>query len=243
MSLLAHLVARNEGARYLDAVLSALPTPYAHLYDDRSTDDTVGIAQRYGVVVGSREAGEPTFLEDEGAFRQAAWDSFESWLMPQAGDWVLAIDCDEMLVADGDVAASLDEAIGVAERIDAVGVDLPIPEVWEFINGEPWQRLDGYWAMLSAPRLFAYRPGGRFAGRAMACGSVPTYVTMGQVSSNACGLALAHLGYVDPQDRIEKYNRYNGVAGHGSAHVASIRSAAQLGSVTWSLPPVWRGSR
>lgn len=195
------------------------------------------------MLVGSREQDEPSFMEHEGRFRQAAWRSFESMVLPQVGDWVLALDCDEVMVADGALQDSIALAIEMAQEAGAVGVDLPIPEVWDIVEGKPWQRLDGYWAMLSAPRLFAYRPGGQFADRAMACGSVPTYVQEGHLSSQTYGLAVAHLGYIDPVDRVEKYERYVGRDGHGSGHVASIRQAATVGGVTWTLPAVWRGSK
>ncbi len=243
MTLLAHLVARNEADRYLDAALAALPTELVHVYDDRSTDATVEVARQHGAVVGTRAADEPSFMEHEGQFRQAAWQSFESCLLPQVGDWVLAVDCDEFLVASGDLCLALAAAIEVARDIGAVGVDLPIPEIWDFCEGQAWQRLDGYWAMLSAPRLFAYQPGGRFVDQAMACGSVPTYVREGFVSQDTCGLAIAHLGYLDPADRVIKYERYSGVPGHSSTHVKSIRQSAQLGVVDWQMPAVWRGTR
>lgn len=243
MSLLAHLVAKNEADRYLDAALAALPTELVHVYDDCSTDATVEVARNHGALVGTRGPSEPSFMDHEGMFRQAAWRSFESHLLPQLGDWVLAMDCDEFVVCGGDVGASIDWAIAVAHELGAIAVDLPIPEIWDLADGQAWQRLDGYWGMLSAPRLFAYRPGGRFVDQAMACGSVPTYVREGFVSQQTCGLAIAHLGYLDPADRATKYQRYSGVRGHSSSHVKSICQTAQLGVVDWKMPAVWRGTR
>ena len=243
MRVIAHLVARNEADRYLDSVLAALPTPYVHLYDDQSTDDTVAIAQRRGAQVRRRPEIVPAFMDDEGAFRQAAWDSMVDTMRPEAGDWVLALDCDEFLVGDGDLADVVSEAILAAQEAGAVGIQLPIPEIWDISRGEPWQRLDGFWAGLAAPRLFAYRPLGRFRRAVLGCGSVPTYVTQGYLSPHTYGLAIAHLGYADVEDRSQKYQRYAGTPGHNPAHILSIRTAPLLGRAPFSLPTVNRGAR
>lgn len=243
MSLLAHLVARNEAGRYLDAALAALPVDALHVYDDRSTDATVEIAREHGAMVGVRPEGAPSFLEHEGMFRQAAWLSFEKTLGPQQGDWVLAIDCDEFVVAQGGLRVVIDQAIAVAQDIGAVGVEMPIPEIWHYGEGQAWQRLDGFWGLLSAPRLFAYQAHGVFAEQVLACGSVPTYVRDGLISHETFGLAIAHLGYLDPADRLVKYKRYAGAGGHSRSHVESICKSAQLGAVGWQMPAVWRGTR
>jgi glycosyltransferase involved in cell wall biosynthesis len=239
--ILAHLVARNEADRYLDAVLAALRVDAIHLYDDGSTDDTVAIAQARGAVVSSRRLEVPAFMEDEGAFRQAAWHAMVDAIQPSAGDWVLTLDCDELVVAKGEPAWAMEAAVLTALEAGAVGVRLPIPEIWE-LGGKPRQRLDGFWAGLSAPRLFAYRPGGRFRS-GLACGSVPTYVTGGYISPDNCGLTIAHLGYADAEDRLQKYRRYAGLPCHNPSHISSICAPPRLGEVDFPLPPVWRGAR
>lgn len=241
MRLLVHLVARDEAERYLDAMLASLPPAEVHLHDDWSTDSTVEVARRRGAVVSVRSEATPAFIEHEGRFRQGAWEAFERSMRPQLGDWVFALDCDEFLVAEGDMPGALHEAILAAQEAGAVGVQLPIPEIWELLDGEAHQRLDGFWAGLAAPRLFAYRPGGRFRDAEMGCGSVPTYVSEGYLSPHTYGLAIAHLGYADPTDRAQKYRRYLGLSGHNPAHISSIPEPARLGKVAFSLPPVWRG--
>lgn len=241
MRVIAHLVARNEADRYLASALACIPTDLIHLYDDCSTDDTVAVAEARGAVVRSRPAGVPSFLEHEGAFRQAAWDSMVATMDPHVGDWVLALDCDELVVADhGDVAGAVQKAIGAAQEGGALGVRLPIPEIWDL--DEPRLRLDGFWARLSAPRLFAYWPGGRFRPEAMGCGSTPSYVTEGYLSPHTYGLAIAHLGYAHADDRSAKYRRYAGRPGHNPVHIDSIRTPARLGQVAFELPVVKRGA-
>ena len=244
MRLLAHLVARNEADRYLASVLAALPTEHVHLYDDQSTDATVAVAEAAGAQVKVRPHRVPAFMEHEGAFRQAAWNSMVDTLRPEAGDWVLALDCDEFVVAEGgDVPGAIQEAILAAQEAGNVGVRLPIPEVWKLDDRGPWQRVDGYWAGLRAPRLFAYRMAGEFAQARLGCGSVPLYAVEGHLSRHTYGLAIAHLGYVDPSDRAHKYRRYAGRPGHSPKHISSILTGARLERADFTLPPVTRGAR
>jgi hypothetical protein len=244
MRLLAHLVARDEADRYLSSVLAALPTEHVHLYDDQSTDDTAALAFSMGAEVRVRPNRVPTFMEHEGAFRQAAWNSMVDTLKPEPGDWVLALDCDEIVVSDGgDVPDAIQEAILAAQEGGSVAVLLPIPEVWKLDDHGPWQRVDGYWAGLRAPRLFAYRAVGEFNQARLGCGSVPLYAVEGHLSRHTYGLAIAHLGYADPSDRAHKYRRYAGRPGHSPKHVSSILTGARLARAGFTLPPVTRGAR
>lgn len=240
----AVLVARNEADRYLDAVLWSLPTDSIHLFDDRSTDDTVALAESHGVEVTLRPEGTCSFAEHEGWFRQAAWTAFEARLKPEPEDWVLAVDCDEFLVALGDVRGAVRNAIHTADAMWAAAVRLPIPEVFEVRQDGPHVRMDGYWGTLSAPRLFRYRHGGRFNPSAIACGSEPTYVALSHAASSD-GLALAHYGYATKEDRRAKYDRYMAMANHGHnpAHIQSILSTPVVRPLEQLPPVVWRGRR
>jgi len=234
MTTFAHLVVRNEADRYLHAVLAGL-APFVdviHVHDDGSTDDSAPVAFGFGAVITARGPDEASFAAHEGEFRQAAWEAFETACNPVVGDWVLAIDADEILV-DGD---RLDLAIATAEAIQAVAVLLPVPEVYRLDEGgAAFIRTDGAWRGLKAPRLFAYRPGGQFRQVAMACGSTPSYVEDGLVVTNtdASRVELAHLGYATQEDRLAKFRRYYGKPGHSSAHVASILIPATLEPYRW----------
>ncbi len=238
----AILVARNEADRYLDAVLSSLPTDSIHLFDDRSTDDTGALAESHGVAVTVRPEGMCSFAEHEGWFREAAWAAFEYRLQPEPGDWVLTLDCDEFLVALGDVHGAVRNAIHTADAMWAGAVRLPIPEVFEVRKDGPQVRMDGYWGSLSAPRLFRYRHGGRFSPQATACGSEPTYVSLSH-AADSDGLALAHYGYATAEDRRAKYDRYMAMPSHGHnpAHIHSILSTPVVRPLEQLAPVVWRG--
>lgn len=240
----AVLVARNEADRYLDAVLSSLPTTSIHLFDDRSTDDTVALAESHGVEVTVRPKGMCSFTEHEGWFRQAAWAAFESRLKPELGDWVLAVDCDEFLVAPDDVGQAVQDAVATADAMWASAVEVPIPEVFEVREDGPHVRKDGYWDRLSSPRLFRYRSGGRFSHRPAACGSEPTYVALG-LAIDGGGLALAHYGYATAEDRRAKYDRYMAMPSHGHnpAHIQSILGTPVVRPLGLPAPTVWRGRR
>lgn len=236
----AVLVARNEANRYLEAVLSHLYIGSIHLYDDCSEDQTAEMAKFHGALVTRRGTDVPSFLEHEGAFRQAAWEAFEHKMQPKDGDWVLALDCDEFLVAPGNRPLAVSRAIAAAHEME--GVVLPIPEVFGVDEDDLLVRVDGFWEGLSSPRLFRYRPDGKFLDRAMGCGSVPTYVTSGRLSHNNFGLAIAHVGYLDLKDRVEKHQRYSSMEhGHNPVHIDSILRVAVLKK--WSVPGLrsWTG--
>lgn len=229
---------RNESHRYLTMVLKAL-RPHVdviHLYDDRSSDDTVELAQDLGAVCSVRLPGLPSFADNEAAFREAGWRDFERVCVPVPADWILAVDADELLVAPQGLGAAIDAAGPVG------AVSLAIPEVFAVADGVPMIRVDGYWRGLEAPRLFTYLEGGQFRPPPqVACGAVPSYVNQGVQSREAAGVTLLHLGYLDPDDRAGKFRRYAGLPGHSKAHINSILRPPTL--MVWPGGPinVWRG--
>lgn len=236
--IFAHMVVRNEAGRYLQAVLRALAgggVTHVHVYDDASTDHTVALAEAEGAVV---TKGGADFLEHEGRCRFVAWLAFELAMAPEAGDWVLAVDADEILVTT-DLAAEVEAA--VAARPGVVSLEVPIPEVFDLDDGVPLIRTDGFWATLAQPRLFRYAPGGTFRDAPLACGSVPTYAA--RASARARDVQLLHLGYLDPADRTAKFNRYYGKAGHSMAHISSIVLPGRRKRWFGPHPPIWRGER
>lgn len=243
----AVMVTHNEAGRYLDAVLASLPTTSVHVFDDRSTDDTAFIARSRGAFVTWRKPWQTSFLEHEGMFREAAWHAFEAALSPQVGDWVLSIDADEFLVAPGDVREALSLALASADASWSGAVRLPIPEVFEVRPDGPYMRVDGYWAGLSAPRLFRYQTHAGWNSKKMGCGSEPTYVGLGHAIGSG-GLALAHYGYATAEDRRAKYDRYMHLSTHGGhdhnpAHIHSILSTPVVEPLGLPAPDVWRGQR
>lgn len=244
--LLAQMVVRNEANRYLEAVLESVSWAVdgIHVYDDLSTDTSMVLAMDAGATVTRRPPLVPSFAENESKFRQGAWMAMEERLRPAPGDWILAIDADELLIApDG-----LGPAIDAAEDAGASAVVVPIPEAFHLrhlADGRilPMVRTDGFWPTLTGVRLVAFEGGGRFRDQPLACGSVPTYVSAGAQSAATHGVELLHLGYVSPEDRRQKHQRYAGRVGHNAAHVASILTTPFLKPWAGGDVQVWRGTR
>lgn len=219
-------VGRNEEHRYLREMLAHCWLFDGHLFfDDGSVDLTPKIARAHGCTVVQRRSDEPSFLEHEGQFRQRAWDTLVETFGLQEGDWVLSIDCDEILVGDGDlrqVHHRLRQITRQAAGYD--GIVMPIPEVFDVLpDGTPMVRTDGFWGTIAGPRLFRYRPGGKFSPKAMGSGSEPSYVATGKLWRQEHGLYLLHYGYARAADREAKHARYSAlVHGHADRHIQSI---------------------
>jgi hypothetical protein len=232
------MVTRNEAARYLQSVLRAL-SPWVdvmHVHDDRSDDDTVGLALAEGAACTRRDPDAASFATSEGVFRQDAWRAFEVACAPEPDDWVLAIDADELLVVEEAPPRY------VAANAGAGSVVLPIPEVFRLdSDGTAHVRTDALWSGLRAPRLFVYQAGATFPAVPLACGSWPTYVSSRPQSTANEGIALAHLGYADRDDRLDKFRRYYNRPGHSAAHIASILTPPRL--EPYRPLTAWRGVR
>lgn len=244
MRLLALTVGRNEADRYLPQMLERTSTVVdAHFFlDDQSTDNTVDVATHWCETM-VRPDGIPSFLEHEGQFRQFAYDRFVDRLNPEDGDWVLAIDCDEILVSDigdhgADIRAGLNRAIALAGRMNAIV--MPVPECFGFDDdGTPLCRTDGFWGGIKGTRLYRWQPGGKFADKRMGSGSEPTYATQPPRSSNNGGVSIMHLGYADPADVQAKYARYNDTEhGHNDKHIQSIIAKPTLDRWRYPLTPI-----
>lgn len=227
MRILGAMVARNEQDRYLSQVLEwhLEFLDGIHLFDDRSDDGTAVVAADAGAVVDVRPHDVSRFLEHEGDFRQAAWESFELDMQPVPGeDWVLSIDADEFFVSQtaGPERLSLERLVSFARSQEANAINLRIDEIFGVdVDGTPLKRVDGFWGQIAAPRFFRYQAGGHFANRRMGCGSTPTYVR--PVSAVKMAHSILHYGYADEIDRHVKHRRYTHIGqGHSSKHVDSI---------------------
>lgn len=216
MALIANMIGRNESDRFLVPVLSRLNEIVDKIVftDDYSTDATPIIAEMYGATVYSN-SDYPLFVEDESVLRTRAWKNLENHAQP--GDWILCIDCDELLYGADNLSPLLDQT-----SYDVLGITFF--HMWN----ETQYRVDKAWAPNRSHRLFRYYQGGEFNKRKMACGSEPTYVTelirQGRVFWKT-GLCMKHLGYIRESDKIAKYKRYMELdAGtyHARAHLESI---------------------
>ena len=218
-------VGRNETGRYLASMLTHMRglLDQHFFYDDQSTDGTFAVANVLGCITWRRTDDVPSFVENEGAFRGGAWKAIEQWMRPEDGDWILVIDCDEVLVCTlaYEWKSCLHALCSMADKW-AVGIDLNIPEVFGFDDdGCPLVRRDLLWGTIHAPRLFRYRPGGTYPPYGFGSPAVPSYV-MGGHWENTDQIQIMHYGYAREEDQLTKYERYSGQSGHSSAHVESI---------------------
>jgi hypothetical protein len=224
MKIFGLTVGRNEADRYLMPMLLHMTDVVdSHFfYDDRSDDDTAAVATWGGCCVTVRPEELQSFVQDEGDFRNQAWQAFEKAMNPDPGDWVLVIDCDEVLVhtvPGGDVGEVLRQEILWSDK---KAIDLMIPEVFGLTaKGFPLVRTDGLWGTIHAPRLFRYQSDGQYFLGDFGVPAVPTYV-MGASWGQTERLALMHYGYADDRDKVAKHERYANGGGHNDRHVKSI---------------------
>lgn len=233
---------KNEAGRYLDAWLNWHQfMDEIFVFDDQSDDGSPRIVEMH-----DRECvvsdGSISFMENEGLFRQAAWEAMEAALKPTEEDWILCLDVDEFLVSNGLDGNGL-QAIAAGE---ADAISLPIPEVFDVQSGIPMIRTDGWWAGMHAPRLFRYQPGGSLGSCVMGGGAVPLDVNSRPNIDYAYDLAILHYGYADPEDRMGKYLRYQAaMERHGTrmngSHINSILQSPSLTPWAGEVPYVYRG--
>lgn len=227
------MVVRNEASRYLQAALAHAASYLDRIiiFDDQSDDETREIASEFGDVV-IRPDHISSFVENESEFRQHAWSIFEDNCSPTLDDWILAIDADEFLIADNPR-----ESLFHYSQTASLGVSLRIPELWSI--DPPLVRVDGYWDRNSSPRYFRYMPGGTFAGRRMGSAAFPTYVRHDLIAED---VEILHVGYLNEDDRVVKYNRYTSISeGHSSTHIESIIKIPTYSSYDKTLPNIYRG--
>ena len=218
MKLIAHMVGRNEADRYLVPVLERLSSFVDEIVfvDDNSTDDTPKIAKKYGAHVGlTPVASGSAWEEHEGEFRMAAWNYLKPFASP--GDWVLAIDCDEMLYGHQNIRNLMEQ-----DDYDVLGITFF--HMWN----EKQYRADKAWHPTVSSRLFRYFEGGTYRNKALACGAEPTYVQdlirSGRFNPQT-GLKMKHLGYQRDEDKQAKHERYMRLDQgnfHSLAHLQSI---------------------
>jgi hypothetical protein len=246
MRLLGHMVVRNERDRWLTSTLPYLAELCAGavaVYDDQSTDDTVAYVQGLGLNVRSRPEAIPSFHENEGVFRWAAWQYMERTFRPRDGDWVLVLDADELLLsnrAGGDadlVRLQLLEAIGLAEDAGQSTVTFKVAEAFDF-NGMGWPlvRVDGFWGGITACRLARWKCQGVFEPHREGGDSLPT--SWPRAPESDMQLEILHLGYARSEDRAVKYERYRAGTGHNPRHVQSIIEQPKVTHWVGMRPPL-----
>lgn len=231
------MVTKNEADRYIDLVLKHAHTIVDSLfvYDDQSEDDTRQIAVNYGARCVVRADSDPSFTDNEGEFREAAWFWFEKNMQPEVGDWVLAFDADEFLVTDDPWTSPRSEMQrNIAKAGDNNSVIIPFKEMWD--DRFPMHRIDGFWDTIEHPRLFAYRPDAEWGHTRLGGGSWPSYVQRA-TGVRDTRLRMLHYGYARQADRESKYQRYSNQSGaHSSKHIRSILQDGHLAEWRGGLP-------
>ena len=210
------MVGKNESNRFLEPVLQRLSTQVDKIIftDDCSDDDTAQIASKYAEVF---KTDKTLFTENEGNLRSNAWRNLEKFA--KEGDWIVAIDCDEMLYQDTDLDLKY-----VLDQSPYDVVNVRFYHMWN----ETQYRVDKLWAPNNSSRIFRYRDNGTFFDKKLACGSEPTYVVQWVRQRNYflhSGLMMQHLGYARDEDKVSKYNRYISIDKgefHNLQHIESI---------------------
>ena len=212
----AQMIGRNESDRFLEEVLFRLSTQVDKIIftDDCSTDATLEMASKYAEVF---QTPRQLFNEHEGQLRALAWGNLEKFA--KVGDWIITIDCDEMLyhVDDLEIRSVLDSS-----EFDVVNVRFY--HMWN----DTQYRVDKLWAPNNSSRIFRYKDNGAFLNRKLACGAEPSYVSEWIRSRNFwihSGLIMKHLGYVKDEDKKMKFERYSHLDGgefHNINHINSI---------------------
>jgi len=213
------MVGRNEEKRFLKEVLQRLSFQVDEIVftDDCSEDNTYSIASDF---CHTYKTPEPTFQVHEGRLRSFAWSNLEKHARP--GDWVVAIDCDEMLFNVNDLTSL--NIKGVLSNSEKDVVNVRFYHMWNFSQ----YRVDKFWAPNNSSRIFRFISGGVFFDKALACGSEPTYVLDWIRQRNYwldSGLVMKHLGYIYDEDKNKKYERYSKLDGgkfHQINHINSI---------------------
>jgi glycosyltransferase involved in cell wall biosynthesis len=215
----AQMVGRNEEGRYLEEVLDRLSQQVDKILftDDCSDENTVKIAKKYCEVYSTPE---PLFTKHEGQLRAMAWGHMNEHA--KLGDWVLAIDCDEMLYNKNNL-----DNLDITSTLSKAPYDVVNVRFYHMWNEAQW-RADKLWAPNNSSRIFRYKENGGFNNRKLACGSEPTYVSDWIRQRNFwfdSGLVMKHLGYVKDEDKKAKHERYSTLDGgefHALNHINSI---------------------
>jgi glycosyltransferase involved in cell wall biosynthesis len=214
--IIAQMVGKNEANRFLEPVLKRIHSQVDKIIftDDCSDDNTPEIASKYAEVFSMDQS---MFNQSEGNLRSHAWKNLEKFA--KEGDWIIAIDCDEMLHhSDGHIVRD------VLSQSPFDVVNVRFYHMWN----ETQYRVDKLWAPNNSSRIFRFQSGGTFFDRKLACGSEPTYVVQWMKTRNYwvhSKLVMQHLGYVRDDDKQSKYDRYMSIDQgnfHNIKHLESI---------------------
>lgn len=231
MKLVASLIVKDEGDRYLPLVIEHLLEfcDELRIVDDGSHDRwwAQGLDGRVAVQTWERSS----FFEHEGRARQHLLD----WTLAADPTHVLAIDADEFVTDGAELRRTL-------ERDREAGAwSLCMEEVWRCSADRLWVRDDGGWRGHDAPIAWRapVRPSKawQLPDRALASGRTPDPVR--RLLAACSGSGVLHFGWANEADRAGRHARYaQHDAGkyHRAAHLDSILyddSRVQLVECLW----------
>lgn len=240
MRTVGFMCIKNEAHRYLASSIGEFMRCVDSLFvwDDQSDDDSVEIALSLGAEVHRRKNDIPSFLEAEGAFRQAGWETMAERFRVKENDYVIVLDADEFFAEPTSVVIRC----FLASQYQMKSIQCNIVEIFD--TAPLRYRTDGYWGSITGVRIAAYRDGSQnYTTMGMGCGVFPYYAYKGKPYHDRL-LPILHFGYAHEDDRMTKYNRYSSIQdnGHSNKHIESI-----LGR--WSLKewigtePAWKRGR
>lgn len=190
------MVVRNEADRYLHSVLESIQdvADDIAIIDDHSTDSTYDICCKFKKVRILRFPS-PFLMSAESTVREAAW----KWALEARPDWILALDADEI--------------IEEPERLRAL-IEQDTVDVWGFRRYDMWDpyhyRDDALWTGHHRlwPLLVRVFPGYpyKWSARALHASRVPE--NLGRFVFSASDVRIKHLGWMRPEDRVIRYQRY-----------------------------------
>jgi len=199
---------KNEARWIADVIESQLPlVDELYIFDDHSDDDTAQICQSFDKV-----KFFPSLFEglDESRDKQWLLDRIISDLpaVEINGDspyWILAIDGDELLSKEA--PNQIRQAVLSGE---SNVYSLKIRYLW---NSRNQIRVDGVYAKFARPSVFRLiNPAFKYIstpfgnGANLHCSSIPQEY-LGH--AKPCEAEILHLGYMQADDRIRKYEWYN----------------------------------
>lgn len=194
------MLVRDEADRYLHRVLqhAARYIANAVILDDASRDSSVDICKNVlqGIPLTLVSNKEPGF-HNEIVLRKQLWELAVS----TNPDWILILDADEIFEE------------GAPEILRELAKD-PAVYCYYFRLYDMWDenfyREDAYWRAHQSyrPLMVRFVPGFSYVWKEtpLHCGRFP--INLGELKGKTSELRIKHLGWVKPEDRLQKYYRY-----------------------------------
>ena len=194
------MLVRNEAGRYMDRVLedAARYIDNAVILDDASEDDTVEKCRSFlsGIPLTLITNKEPLF-SNEINLRKQLWNM----AIETEPDWILILDADEIFEA---TAPQILRSLAQRQGVDYYAFRLY--DMWD----ENFYREDDYWCAHKwyRPFMVRYRRGYNYLWKETPqhCGRFP--YNLQKLTGATSNLRIKHLGWLKPEDRLQKYYRY-----------------------------------